>query len=577
MNRYVLLAFALVGFGYGCGGGGGDGGPDPTSPSNDSTSATIGTAGGPVTTPSGAAAVQIPAGVFSQPVQVTVERLPSSSPGNGPLPTTLKQYGPFYEISTSSPVTFSDFARVGVCQVTDPGSTQYPPEPHDQLRLAHRVGDNVEILDRVDVTDLVRCTNVTGDNSQSRLYRLARHVGLEKVVATVIGFVTPARLYAAHGGLGGKVKSFSPFGAVQIANQQFTSVSAGESFSCGVTGDGKVYCWGSNGNAQLGTGSVTPDMSLRPVSIAPTKKVSAVWASWGHACAVNVDQEGFCWGINTFGQSGDGTTNQVTVPTPVPGRFFSTGLSPDHMCALGVVELRASCFGRNNAGQLGIGSTDENPHTRPEAVVISNGSPTTWSNISVGPRHTCGSSGTFVYCWGDNGDGKLGDGTNINRNVPTRVAGNLSFSTVSAGDLFTCALTTAGQAYCWGQNSRGELGTGGTVQNQSTPVAVAGGLTFSAISSGGGHTCAIASSTQLLYCWGKNQFGQLGDLSSIDRPTPVAVAGGIFFKGVSAGSTHTCGISTSNIVFCWGNNSSGQLGDGTQNNHNIPIRVVDQQ
>jgi alpha-tubulin suppressor-like RCC1 family protein len=115
------------------------------------------------------------------------------------------------------------------------------------------------------------------------------------------------------------------------------------------------------------------------------------------------------------------------------------------------------------------------------------------------------------------------------------------------------------------------------VQNQSTPVAVAGGLTFSAISSGGGHTCAIASSTQLLYCWGKNQFGQLGDLSSIDRPTPVAVAGGIFFKGVSAGSTHTCGISTSNIVFCWGNNSSGQLGDGTQNNHNIPIRVVDQQ
>jgi alpha-tubulin suppressor-like RCC1 family protein len=160
--------------------------------------------------------------------------------------------------------------------------------------------------------------------------------------------------------------------------------------------------------------------------------------------------------------------------------------------------------------------------------------------------------------------------------VPTLVAGNLNFAAVSAGDLFTCGLTSDGSAYCWGQNTRGELGTGGTVQTQFSPVPVAGGLKFRTISAGGGHTCAITSADNELYCWGQNQFGQLADLTSTDRPTPTHVAGNLKFESVSAGADHTCGRDLAGIIYCWGSNAAGQLGEGTLNNHNIPIRVVGQ-
>jgi alpha-tubulin suppressor-like RCC1 family protein len=513
--------------------------------------------------------VQIPAGTFGEQVMVTVTQLPApTTPGSGPLPTQLKQYGPFYDFTTSPQVAqFGDSARVGVCQVSDPSSSLYPPEPHDRLRLAHTVNNQTQILDRVDVNDFLRCGNVSA----------SRATGLSGIAQTITRFFQPRRLYAAHGGLGGKVKSFSPFGAVQLTEDalRFSSVSAGNRTTCGVTTTGRAYCWGDGTQFQLGTGSTSGTSS--PVAVNTVQTFQSINVGWGHACAVNNLGSGFCWGQNNFGQVGDGTTTNVPTPVAVfTARRFATGYSQDHTCALDDQTLRAYCWGRNNLGQLGTGSTDENPHTRPEPVAIVGPTPTSWSNLSIGQRHSCGTSGTFIFCWGDNNDGKVGDGTNINRSVPTLVAGNLNFAAVSAGDLFTCGLTSDGSAYCWGQNTRGELGTGGTVQTQFSPVPVAGGLKFRTISAGGGHTCAITSADNELYCWGQNQFGQLADLTSTDRPTPTHVAGNLKFESVSAGADHTCGRDLAGIIYCWGSNAAGQLGEGTLNNHNIPIRVVGQ-
>ncbi len=565
--RVPRLCVSLAVFTMACGGG-----SDTTTPpqqQQDDVTQAVGTAGGTVVTPSGAAGVVIPAGTFGQQVMVTVTKLETPpTPGTGPLPTQLKQYGPYYDFTTSPQVAqFGDSARVGVCQVSDPASALYPPEPHDRLRLAHTVNGQIEILDRVNVNDFLRCGNVSA----------SRATGLRAIVNSIARFFRPERLYAAHGGLGGKVKSFSPFGAVQQTDNalHFLRVSAGNRTSCGIAGVGIAYCWGDGTQGQLGTGSTTG--TARPIAVSNQNFVS-VNAIGMHTCAIiNTSQAGFCWGQNNFGQVGDGTTTNALTPAAILGTVgFASGVSADHTCALDL-QLRAFCWGRNNFGQLGIGSTDTLAHTLPAPVVIGGGSPTTWSNISIGLRHSCGTSGTFIFCWGDNNDGKLGDGTNISRTVPTKVQSNVTFVSVSAGDLFTCALAADGSAYCWGQNTRGELGTGGTVQTQFAPVPVAGGLSFKQISSGGGHTCGVTSTTGELYCWGLNSSGQLGDLTLTNRGVPTLVAGNLTFDAVSAGTDHTCGHGTgSGIIYCWGSNVAGQVGDGTTLNHTIPIRVVGQ-
>jgi len=555
------------------------GGSDTTQPpdTNDAITKSVGPAGGTVVTPSGAAGVQIPAGTFSQNVDVTISQIATSTaPGSGPLPTSLKQYGPFYEISTNPPaLQFSNDARVGVCQVTNPSNPYYPPEPHALLRLAHGVGNNVEVLDPVSVNDFLVCGNVLPirESSRDRSTLLAR---LESIAGRVTRIFQPTQVYAAHGGLGGKVKSFSPFGAVQI-QLSFTKVSAGENFTCAVNSDGKAFCWGSNTDGRLGIGSPTTGFSDHPVAIASTETFTDISAGRGYACALSTLARTFCWGRNDFGQVGNGSTVSVSAPVGImPARRLSTGIG-DHTCGLGSPETRAFCWGRNSAGQLGIGSIDQDAHPDPQAVVIQNGNfPTTWSDISVGLMHTCGISGTQVYCWGLNDDGRVGDGTMITRTVPALVAGGLSFTRVTVGILFACGLTTTGSAYCWGQNGSGQLGTGATGVFQLAPVPVSGGRTFVSITSGGNHTCAVDSDGNA-YCWGMNQFGQLGDATTTDRVTPTLVAGGLSFESLSVGTLHTCGrTKVLGVVYCWGNNSSGQLGNGSRTDSSIPVRVANQ-
>jgi hypothetical protein len=186
----------------------------------DAATGVVGPEGGQLVTPSGAAGVQIPAGALPESVLVAVTRIPTpASPGTGPLPTELKQYGPYYDLSTYPNVPqFGDSMRVGICQVTNPSSPFYPPEPHDRLRLAHRVGNSVEILERVGVNDFLRCTNVSPMIASSG--EAGWRTVFTAVVERIVSELTPGTLHAAHGGLGGKVKSFSPFGAV-ITGSEF--------------------------------------------------------------------------------------------------------------------------------------------------------------------------------------------------------------------------------------------------------------------------------------------------------------------------------------------------------------------
>src|SRR5438093_9846733 len=146
---------------------------------------------------------------------------------------------------------------------------------------------------------------------------------------------------------------------------------------------------------------------------------------------------------------------------------------------------------------------------------------------------------------------------------------------VDAGGFHSCALTAAGQAFCWG-NNRGQLGDG-TPFDRLVPTAVAGGLTFAALSAGDGASCGLTP-TGAAYCWGFNNSGQLGDGTTTDRLSPTPVAGGLTFAMLSAGNNaaggHTCGVTTSGATYCWGRNANGQLGDGTTTDRLVPTPIA---
>jgi alpha-tubulin suppressor-like RCC1 family protein len=173
-----------------------------------------------------------------------------------------------------------------------------------------------------------------------------------------------------------------------------------------------------------------------------------------------------------------------------------------------------------------------------------------------------------------NSSGQLGDGTTANKLLPTQVIGGLTFASISAGDAHTCALTPSGSAYCWGNADQGRLGMGdpGALVHTS-PQTVAGDLTFTAITAGEAHSCAITATGEA-YCWGSNAGGRLGigttDLQSL---IPAAVAGGLLFRSIDVGD-HSCAVTTTNEVYCWGPGGAGRLGNGSTVNQPAPTPIA---
>jgi alpha-tubulin suppressor-like RCC1 family protein len=195
------------------------------------------------------------------------------------------------------------------------------------------------------------------------------------------------------------------------------------------------------------------------------------------------------------------------------------------------------------------------------------------ASVSAGQLYTCAlTTGGIAYCWGGNVYGQLGSGTATVRYTPVPIAGGLSFASLTAGTSHTCGVTIGGTAHCWGYNPGGQLGDG-TTTNRYTPVPVANGLSFASLTAGNAHTCGLTTAGTA-YCWGRNGSGQLGDGTTVDRTTPVPVANGLSFASLTAGGGHTCGLTTAGTAYCWGYNFAGQLGDGTTVDRTTPALVT---
>lgn len=198
--------------------------------------------------------------------------------------------------------------------------------------------------------------------------------------------------------------------------------------------------------------------------------------------------------------------------------------------------------------------------------------------VSTGMFHSCALvADQTAYCWGRNDSGQLGEPALADpaSSVPAPVSDDFALHAISAGYLSSCGLDSAGTAYCWGSNRYGELGNSST-NDSATPVVVGSGQdgreNFSVVVTTGPHACGLRANGTLR-CWGNNEFGQLGDGTTLDRSAPVSVVGRLNFQTISVGALHTCGIDLEGRTFCWGYNEFGQLGDGTTLNRTSPVQA----
>jgi len=370
------------------------------------------------------------------------------------------------------------------------------------------------------------------------------------------------------------------------------SISVGYGLSCAITNSGGVSCWGQNSYGKLGNGT-TGGASSNPVTVLATGQpigglalsgVTAIDSRDEFTCALMASRSVKCWGLNWAGMLGDGTTTNRSTPVDVVGltevREISVGSY--HACAL-MQDTTVKCWGHNGSGQLGDGTTTDRLTPTPVVATGQTAGGTALSGItaiSAGGSHMCALTNSGgVKCWGSNQSGALGDGTTNRRLTPVDVVatGQTSGGTalsgitaISAGGYFTtCAITTSQGMKCWGENGNGQIGDGTTTQ-RTTPVDVllTAGTALSdvrTISVGSNHTCASLTSN-LLRCWGWNFAGRLGDGTETQRVNPVSVLqsstplSGV--TAVAAGSTHTCALTSSGTTKCWGQNGAGQLGNG---------------
>ncbi len=356
-----------------------------------------------------------------------------------------------------------------------------------------------------------------------------------------------------------------------------TRIDAGVEHTCGLGDNGKAYCWGNNNNAQLGEGGEHL-LSNEPVEVhagESSGEFIQISSDSEHTCAIGTDNKAYCWGDGTAGKLGHGVITEEVEPVEVhagesPGTFTQISSGQFHTCAIGT-DNNAYCWGSELNGKLGNGIDGGAEHTEP--VEVHGGeSPGTFTQISAAESHTCAIGiDDKAYCWGSGGSGKLGNGsTSLSDSVPLEVHAGESpgtFTQISAEDSHTCAIGTDNKAYCWGDGGTGKLGNGSTT-DQSEPVEVHAGeslATFTQISAGDSHTCAIGTDNKA-YCWGDGGSGRLGNGLTTDQSEPVEVHAGeslATFTQISSGYPHTCAIGADNKAYCWGEPANGILGAGT--------------
>lgn len=348
-----------------------------------------------------------------------------------------------------------------------------------------------------------------------------------------------------------------------IPSFRFTSLSVEGLNGCGLLASGKAYCWGDNGDGQLGAALPYP-YARTPAPVSGNLTFSSIVPG----CGIAVGGQAYCWGRNDFGQLGNGTLTSSPSPSAVSGGLTFSSINTPGATTCGVTSKGAAyCWGANAYGSLGNGS--DTPSSTPVPVAGN----LIFSSLSSSGEFACGvTTSGEGYCWGNNQFGQLGNSGTANSAIPVRVSGGHVFSRIKIGNASACGLTTSSNLYCWGINHNGEFGNGSPSSGSSTPVLAAGGLKLVTFDAGAGSYCGLTA-TGTAYCWGFGLQGQLGNGTAGFSYSPAPVSGEHTFVSISAGLA-VCGLTTEGAAYCWGSNSSGELGNPTAYPQSpIPVRV----
>jgi alpha-tubulin suppressor-like RCC1 family protein len=316
---------------------------------------------------------------------------------------------------------------------------------------------------------------------------------------------------------------------------------------------------------------------------------TSVASGTNHTCAIDADGSVWCWGMNDYGQLGDGTDVYKSHPqkvTALPGIATKIAVGGITSCAISD-SGKVFCWGKGTDGQLGNGASHDSDVPVQAASSIAG----SWQDISVGSIHTCGVVNDFhgtttAYCWGMQYEGRLGNGatalvgpTPFPQEVKKLSSVSLAnVQTISSGHNSSCAVTSNfgnNEIYCWGKNDRNQLGdnSGSSYQPYAVNVAIntdADSPNFSgySVSVGNSFVCAI-DMVDHAYCWGANDVGQLGIKTYDDSEIPVRVKledpnppFNLLFPVdfISTGDSHSCAIRPDGLSYCWGENNGGQFG-----------------
>lgn len=352
------------------------------------------------------------------------------------------------------------------------------------------------------------------------------------------------------GFLGNGLTSGSSIPVGVLGNLPFRSVAAGDRHTCGLLVDGRVYCWGLNQYGAMGSGAAAGFDQLAPVPVALGRTFISIAAGAGFVCGITAEHSGFCWGRDEEGELGDAGYNTVLGPVPP---FDNCSITGTLRCSLTPRPVEDASFGFLDLTAIGPGE-----------------------------QHTCGiRAGGSAVCWGDLP--LLGLATDTT-SVATPVQGGGQFRSVVSGLYHTCALQASDStAYCWGDNTLGQLGASAQPASSQIPVPVDGGIKFQTLSAGQATTCGVAENARA-YCWGSNQFGQLGTAVAVSScagvpcafaPTPVQIPGDPAIMAVSVGPAHGCAVAVGGRAYCWGSGSGGKLGNAQTTNQVLPVRVAE--
>lgn len=285
-----------------------------------------------------------------------------------------------------------------------------------------------------------------------------------------------------YGQLGRGTASAVPATSAQPVNlpgQYFTAISAGTDHTCGIS-NSTVYCWGRNNTYQIGDNTTTQRNNPTALNIGSGSAATSISVGNGFSCAV-VDGKAWCWGTNASGQIGRssaptiGGTQNTPVQVNVPATSVFTDIEAGDNFVCGIINGYANCWGDNTSGQLGRGTTG---YTATQYQVVRVNAPVNGKNttsLSVGDTHACSVSNHLAYCWGNNTNGKLGNNSTTASNIPVPVQADAAvFGTnypyeVAAGGSSTCGLAN-GKIACWGAGNNGQIGVLGNITPKLVPT-----------------------------------------------------------------------------------------------------------